>query len=44
VKNIIAFLMGIIVGNSNKFQKRVSKENSIECIRLGPMTLRYINV
>jgi hypothetical protein len=38
VKNIIEFLMGIVVGNSNKLQKGVWKENSIECIQLGPMT------
>jgi len=38
VNNIIAILVGIIVGNSNKLQKGVWKENSIEFIQLGPMT------
>jgi hypothetical protein len=38
LKNIIEFLVGIIVGNSKKLQKGVWKENSIECIQLGPMT------
>jgi hypothetical protein len=32
VNNIIEFLMGIVVGTSNKLQKRVWKENPIECI------------
>jgi hypothetical protein len=32
VNNIIEFFVGIIVGNSNKLQKKVWKENSIECI------------
>jgi hypothetical protein len=33
VNNIIEFLVGIVVGNSNKLQKGVWKENSIECTR-----------
>jgi hypothetical protein len=33
VENIIEFLVGIVVGNSNKLQKGVWKENSIECIQ-----------
>jgi hypothetical protein len=33
VKNIIEVLVGIILGNSNKLQKKVWKENSIECIQ-----------
>ncbi len=38
MKNIIEFLVGIIVGNWKKMQKGVGKDNSIECIQLGPMT------
>jgi ABC-type antimicrobial peptide transport system permease subunit len=34
VNNIIAFLVGIVVGNSNKLQNKVWKENSIECIEM----------
>jgi len=33
VNNIIAILVGIIVENSNKLQKGVWKENSIEFIQ-----------
>jgi hypothetical protein len=33
MNNIIEVLVGIIVGNSNKLQKGVWKENSIECIQ-----------
>jgi hypothetical protein len=33
VNNIIEFLMGIVVRNSNRLQKGVWKENSIECIQ-----------
>ncbi len=33
MNNIIAILVGIIVGNSKKLQKRVWKENSIEFIQ-----------
>jgi hypothetical protein len=35
VNNIIEVLVGIVVGNSNNFQKGVWKENSF---KLGPMT------
>ncbi len=31
--NIIEFLMGIVVENSNKLQKGVWKENLIKCIQ-----------
>jgi hypothetical protein len=31
VNNIIEFLMGIVVKNSNRLQKGVWKENSIKC-------------
>jgi hypothetical protein len=34
VNNIIEVLMGIVVGNSNKLQKGVWNENSIECIQI----------
>jgi len=34
VNNIIEFLMGIVVGTSKKLQKRVWKENPIECIHV----------
>jgi hypothetical protein len=33
VNNIIEVLVGIVVGNSNKLQKVVWKEISIECIQ-----------
>jgi hypothetical protein len=33
VDNIIEFLVGIVVGNSNKLQKGVWKENSTKCIQ-----------
>jgi hypothetical protein len=33
VNNIIEILMDIVVGNSNKLQKGVWKENSIECVQ-----------
>ncbi len=32
MNNIIILLVGIVVGNSNKLQKKLWKENSIECI------------
>jgi hypothetical protein len=38
VNNIIEFIMGIVVGNSNKLQKGLRKENSVECIQTWPMT------
>jgi hypothetical protein len=38
VNNIIEFLVGIVVGNSNKLQKKVWKENSNESFKFGPMT------
>jgi hypothetical protein len=31
VNNIIEFLVGIVIRNSNNLQKRIWKENSIEC-------------
>jgi hypothetical protein len=33
MNNITEVLMGITVGNSNKLQKGVWKENSIKCIQ-----------
>jgi hypothetical protein len=45
VNNIIEFLVGrYVVGNSKKMQKRVWKENSIECIQTWANDIRYINV
>jgi hypothetical protein len=44
VNNIIELLMGIVVGNSKKLQKGVSKENSIECIQTWANDIKYISV
>jgi hypothetical protein len=44
VNNIIEFLVGIVVGNSNKLQKRVWKENSIECIQTWANEIGYIPI
>jgi hypothetical protein len=44
VKNIIEFLVGIVVGNSKKLQKGVWKENSIECIQTWANDIGYISV
>jgi hypothetical protein len=45
VNNIIDILwVGIVVGNSNKLQKGVWKENSIECIQTWANDIRYIRV
>jgi hypothetical protein len=38
VNNIIEFLVGIIVGNSNKLQKRVGRKIQLNAFKLGPMT------
>jgi hypothetical protein len=40
VNNIIEVLMGIVVGNSNKLQKGVWKENLIECIQTWANDIR----
>ncbi len=42
MNNIIEFLVGIVVGNSNKLQKKVWKENSIECIQILANDIGYI--
>ncbi len=42
MNNNIEFLMGIVVGNSNKSQKGVWKENSIECIQTWANDKGYI--
>ncbi len=42
--NIIEFLVGIVVGNSNKLQKGVWKENSIECTQTWVNDIGYIIV
>jgi len=34
----------IFVGNSNKLQKKVWKENSIECIQTWANDIGYINI
>jgi hypothetical protein len=44
VNTIIDFLLGIVVENSNKLQKGVWKENSIECIQTWANDIGYINV
>jgi hypothetical protein len=44
VNNIIEFLVGIVVGNSNKLQKRIWKENLIECIQTWANEIGYILV
>jgi hypothetical protein len=44
VNNNIEFLVGIIVRNSNKLQKGVWKENSIECIQTWANDIGYIIV
>ncbi len=44
MNNIIKFLVGIVVGNLNKLQKRVWKENPIECIHIWVNDTWYINV
>jgi hypothetical protein len=44
MNNIIEVLMGIVVGNSNKLQKTVWKENSIECIQTWANNIGYISV
>jgi len=44
MKNIIELLVSIIVANSNKLQKGVWKENSIEFIQTWTNDIGYINV
>jgi hypothetical protein len=44
VNNIIEFLVGIVVGNSNKLQKRVWKENSVEWIQIWANDIGYIHI
>jgi hypothetical protein len=44
VNNIIEVLMGIVVRNSKKLQKKVWKENSIECIQIWANDIGYISV
>jgi hypothetical protein len=44
VNNIIEVLVGIVIGNSNKLQKKVWKENSIECIQTWANDIGYISV
>ncbi len=44
MNNIIEFLVGIVVKNSNKLQKRVWKENSIECIQTWANDIGYTSV
>ncbi len=43
MNKIIEILMGIIIGNSNKLQKKVWKEYSIECIQIWAIDIGYIN-
>jgi hypothetical protein len=43
VNNIIEVLVGIVVGNSNKLQKGVWKENSIEFIQTWANDIGYIS-
>jgi hypothetical protein len=44
VNKIIEILVRIDIGNSNKLQKKVWKENSIECIQIWAINIGYINV
>ncbi len=44
MNKIIKVLVGIIIRNSNKLQKKVWKENSIECIQIWAIDVGYINV
>ncbi len=45
MNNIIEFLVGKYwVGNSNKLQKGVWKENSIECIPTWANDIGYISI
>jgi hypothetical protein len=44
MNNIVEFLVGIVVGNSNKLQKKVWNENSIECIQTWANDIMYIHV
>ncbi len=44
MNNIIKSLVVIVVGNSNKLQKGVWKENSIECIQTWANDRGYSNV
>jgi hypothetical protein len=44
MNNIIEFLVGIVVGNLNKLQKGVWKENPIECIHIWGNDTWYLNV
>jgi hypothetical protein len=44
VNYIIEVLVGIVVKNSNKLQKGVKKENSIECIQSWANDIGYISV
>jgi len=39
VKNIIVFLVGIVVGNSNKLPKWVGRKIQLNGFKFGPMTL-----
>ncbi len=38
MKNIIEFLVGIVVGNSNKLEKGVGRKIQLNAFKLGPMT------
>jgi hypothetical protein len=38
VKNIIDFLVGIVVGNSNKLQQGAARKIQLNAFKLGPMT------
>ncbi len=44
MNKIIEILVRIDIGNSNKLQKKVWKENSIECIQIWAINIGYINV
>jgi hypothetical protein len=44
VNNIIEILVGIVARNSKKLQKKVWKENSIECIQTWANDIGYISV
>ncbi len=44
MNNIIEFLVGIVVGNSNKLQKKGLEGNSIECVQTLANDIGYIGV
>ncbi len=44
MNNIIEVLLGIAIGNSNKLQKGVWKENSIGCVQIWANDTGYISV